>query len=109
MKKILLTGGSGYIGSHTAVELIESGYEVVIIDDLSNSEKSVLDVIRTFESVTGVRIPYEIAQRRDGDIAVCYADAGKAERVLGWKSSKDLEQMCMDAWRWQQNSVLSQK
>ena len=42
---ILLTGGAGFIGSHTAVELIESGYEVVIADDLSNSERSVIDRI----------------------------------------------------------------
>jgi len=51
-EKILVTGGAGYIGSHTTVELIERGYEVVIIDDLSNSEESVLDGI---ESITGVR------------------------------------------------------
>ncbi|MEM0967679.1 MAG: UDP-glucose 4-epimerase GalE [Verrucomicrobiota bacterium] len=50
--KILVTGGAGYIGSHTTVELIEQGYEVVIIDDLSNSEESVLDGI---EEITGVR------------------------------------------------------
>ncbi len=51
-EKILVTGGAGYIGSHTSVELIERGYEVVIIDDLSNSEESVLDGI---ESITGTR------------------------------------------------------
>ena len=51
-EKILVTGGAGYIGSHTAVELIERGYEVVIIDDLSNSEETVLDGI---ESITGTR------------------------------------------------------
>ena len=51
-EKILVTGGAGYIGSHTAVELIERGYEVVIIDDLSNSEDTVLDGI---EAITGTR------------------------------------------------------
>lgn len=50
--KILVTGGTGYIGSHTAVELINSGYEVVIIDNLSNSNREVLDGI---EAITGVR------------------------------------------------------
>jgi len=45
MKKVLLTGGTGFIGSHTAVELIGTGYDVVIVDDLSNSEKSVIDSI----------------------------------------------------------------
>src|SRR5690606_31617936 len=46
MKKILITGGAGYIGSHTAVSLIEAGFEPIIIDDFSNSEKSVLDGLR---------------------------------------------------------------
>ena len=52
MKKVLVTGGTGYIGSHTAVELIKSGYEVVIVDDLSNSQADVLDGI---EKITGKR------------------------------------------------------
>lgn len=51
-KRILVTGGTGYIGSHTAVELIGAGYDVVIIDNLSNSDRSVLDGI---EAITGVR------------------------------------------------------
>ncbi len=52
MKKILVTGGTGYIGSHTAVELIKEGFDVVIIDDLSNSREDVLDGI---EKITGKR------------------------------------------------------
>ncbi len=52
MKKVLVTGGTGYIGSHTTVELIEKGYEVVIIDDLSNSKIEVLDAI---EKITGTK------------------------------------------------------
>jgi UDP-glucose 4-epimerase len=56
MKKILVTGGTGYIGSHTTVALIQSGYDVVIIDDLSNSEESVLDGI---EEITGKRPTFE--------------------------------------------------
>jgi UDP-glucose 4-epimerase len=50
--KILVTGGLGFIGSHTVVELIEAGYEVVIVDDLSNSQLFILDNI---EKITGVR------------------------------------------------------
>ena len=46
-------------------------------------------------------VPYVIAPRRPGDIAVCYADPAKAESVLGWKAEKTLEDMCRDAWRWQ--------
>ena len=52
MKSILVTGGTGYIGSHTVVELIQAGYEVVIVDNLSNSKASVVDAI---ETITGVR------------------------------------------------------
>lgn len=69
---------------------------------------SVLDLVRTFEQVNGVPIPYEIAERRAGDIAVCYADPRKAETVLGWKAKRGIEEMCRDAWNWQQrrNSIL---
>ena len=52
MKKILVTGGTGYIGSHTVVKLIEAGYEVVILDNLSNSKISVIDRI---EKITNKR------------------------------------------------------
>jgi UDP-glucose 4-epimerase len=62
---------------------------------------SVLEVVRTFEAVSGRSIPYAIAERRAGDVAICYADATLAERVLGWKSTRSLMQMCADHWRWQ--------
>ena len=56
-KKILVTGGTGYIGSHTSVELIEEGFDVVIIDNLYNSEAEVVDRI---EKITGIRPALEI-------------------------------------------------
>ena len=62
---------------------------------------SVLDLVRTFESVNGVKVPYEISPRRAGDMAECYADTTKAETVLGWKAERGLEEMCRDAWRWE--------
>lgn len=64
---------------------------------------SVLDLVKTFEKVNGVKIPYEITDRRAGDIAVSYADVSKAREVLGWKAEKGIEDMCRDAWRWQQS------
>ena len=64
---------------------------------------SVLDLVKTFERVNGVPVPYEIVGRRAGDIATCYADTTKAEKVLGWKAEKGIEEMCRDAWRWQKN------
>ena len=66
---------------------------------------SVLDLVKTFERVNGIKIPYEIVGRRAGDIATCYADTHKAESMLGWKAEKGIEDMCRDSWRWQQNSL----
>ncbi|MPM01121.1 UDP-glucose 4-epimerase [bioreactor metagenome] len=61
---------------------------------------SVMDVISNFEKATGVKIPYEVAGRRKGDVPVCFADAGKAWRELGWKAERTIEEMCLDSWRW---------
>ena len=62
---------------------------------------SVLEVIQAFESATGIPIPYNITDPRNGDAAVCYANPAKAKLELGWTAEKDLKMMCRDAWRWQ--------
>ena len=62
---------------------------------------SVLDIVHTFERVNGIKIPYQIAPRRSGDIAECYADASKAEFELGWKAKLGLEEMCASAWNFE--------
>ncbi len=62
---------------------------------------SVLELIKTFQAVTGTKIPYKIVGRRPGDVAVCYADPSEAKRLLGWEASLDIERMCADTWRWQ--------
>ena len=62
---------------------------------------SVLDMVNTFESANGVKVPYQITDRRPGDLAVCYADPAKSAEVLGWKATKNLTDMCRDSWRWQ--------
>ncbi|WP_226536073.1 UDP-glucose 4-epimerase GalE [Fictibacillus halophilus] len=62
---------------------------------------SVLDIVKTFEKVTGVNIPYEITERRSGDIAVSYADPTKARQELGWVAERGLEDMLRDSWNWQ--------
>ena len=59
---------------------------------------SVLDVIKTFENVNQVSVPYQIKPRRAGDIASCYANSQKAKDILGWEATKNLEDMCKDAW-----------
>ena len=63
---------------------------------------SVLEVINTFQTVTGVTLPYEIGPRRPGDIIATYADATKAKNLLGWQAEKTLADALADAWRWQQ-------
>ena len=62
---------------------------------------SVLEVVRAFEAASGRPVPYDVVERRDGDVAVSYADAGLAQRYLGWRAQRGLEAMCADAWRWQ--------
>lgn len=60
---------------------------------------SVLELIQAFEKSSGQKIPFEIAPRRSGDIAECYADATKASVELNWRAEKTIEQMCEDSWR----------
>jgi len=62
---------------------------------------SVLQMIESFKSVTGQKVPFEIVGRRAGDIAQCWADPSLAEELLGWSARKTLDDMCADAWRWQ--------
>lgn len=65
---------------------------------------SVLEMIAAFSAACRREIPYKTVERRAGDIAACYADPTKAERELGWKAQKSLEEMCSDTWRWQLNN-----
>ena len=60
---------------------------------------SVLELVNTFEKVNGVKVKYKIGARRTGDIPACYADPSKAEKELGWKAEKGIEDMCRDGWR----------
>ena len=83
-----------YADSHKGCEVFNLG---------TGHGYSVLDLVKTFEKVNGVKIPYVITDRRPGDIALCYADTAKAEKVLGWKAEKDIEDMCRDSWNWQQH------
>ena len=62
---------------------------------------SVLEMVGAFERVSGRPVPYEIVARRPGDIATCWADPSMAQALLQWKASRNLTQMCEDAWRWQ--------
>jgi len=65
---------------------------------------SVLDVIHAFEKACGKELPYKIEERRPGDIAECFANAKKAEEELHWVATREIAEMCEDAWRWQSNN-----
>jgi len=62
---------------------------------------SVLEVIRTYERASRRPVPYELAPRRPGDVAACYADPRRAGELLGWHAKRSLDTMCADSWRWQ--------
>ncbi|MCI9593366.1 MAG: UDP-glucose 4-epimerase GalE [Lachnospiraceae bacterium] len=65
---------------------------------------SVLDVLHAYEKACQKTLPYEIKERRAGDIATCYCDASKAKNELGWVAEKGIEEMCADSWRWQSSN-----
>ena len=67
---------------------------------------SVLDMVKSFEAVNNVAVPYVITDRRPGDLATCYADPAKSAEKLGWKAEKNLDDMCRDAWRWQKSNPM---
>lgn len=62
---------------------------------------SVLEMVRAFERVSGCQVPYRVVARREGDVAECWADPSLALRELGWKAKRGLDEMLVDAWRWQ--------
>lgn len=65
---------------------------------------SVLEMIAAFAKASGREIPYQIVERRSGDIAQCFADPSHAKRVLDWEARRDIDDMCKDHWRWQANN-----
>ena len=66
---------------------------------------SVLDMVKAFEKANNINVPYQICPRRDGDIAIVYADPQKANDELGWTAEKDLEDMCRDSWNFESNDI----
>ena len=66
---------------------------------------SVLDMVKAFSRATGRDVPYKLAPRRPGDVAQCYADPEQAHQLLGWRATRGIEDMCRDAWRWQENAA----
>ncbi|MBE7087079.1 MAG: UDP-glucose 4-epimerase GalE [Clostridiales bacterium] len=88
-------------GHVLAVDKLAENPGLLIVNLGTGKGYSVLDMVHAFEKVTGKPIPYKILPRRPGDIDECYADPSYAEKVLGFKATKDLEDMCRDAMNWQ--------
>ena len=91
-------------GHVKAVEFA-AGHKGVEIFNLGTGKPySVLDIVNTFQQVNDVKVNYVIGPRRAGDLPVCYADASKAKKVLGWEAKRTLADMCRDSWNWQKNN-----
>lgn len=85
------------------VKAIENLNGILTVNLGTGKGYSVLELIEAFEKVSGVTIKYTIEDRRAGDIAECYADSSYANEKLDWKATKNITDMCEDAWRWQTN------
>lgn len=86
-------------GHVAALNKIGAGEEVYNLG--TGKGTTVLELIRTFEEVNGIKIPFSFVGRRSGDVGECYADVKKAANALGWRSEQDLREMVRDAWRFE--------
>ena len=82
---------------HTGVEAVNLG---------TGRGSSVLEIVSAYSKACGRELPYRIAPRRPGDIAVCYADTEKARRLFGWEAKRGIDQMCADSWNFAKNRYL---
>ena len=90
----------GHVSALNALHKPSSG-EPLIVNLGTGNGYSVLELVKAFEDASGKSVPYDIVDRRSGDVAECFADTDKAEELLGWKAQHGIERMCVDAWRWQ--------
>ena len=89
-------------GHVKAVKNILEGNKGVQVFNLGTGKGySVLDIVKAFSKACCKELPYKIAPRRPGDLAVCYSDPTKAKEVLGWEAKRDVDDMCRDSWNWQ--------
>jgi UDP-glucose 4-epimerase len=87
-----------------ALQFLQQGADSFTVNVGTGQGHSVLEVVRAFEAASGKLVPFQIAPRRDGDVAQCFADASLAQNLLGWRARHELAEMCADAWRWQSNN-----
>ncbi len=89
-------------GHVKAVNNILDGKKGIQIFNLGTGKGySVLDIVKAFSKAYGKELPYKIAPRRPGDLAVCFSDPTKAKEVLGWEAKRGIDDMCRDSWNWQ--------
>jgi UDP-glucose 4-epimerase len=88
-------------GHVKALQALENKPQVLTVNLGTGNGYSVLDMVKAFEKASGKTIPYQIVNRRLGDIATCYADPSYAKEKLGWSFEHELNEMCEDTWRWQ--------
>ena len=89
-------------GHLSALAELKQGPRLVTYNLGTGKGYSVLEMLRAFERVVGRPIPHRIVPRRPGDVAEAWADPTRAREQLGWSAVRDLDQMCVDAWRWQE-------
>ena len=88
-------------GHVKALETLQKQPGLITVNLGTGRGYSVLDMVKAFEKASGKAVPYEIVERRPGDVAQCYADPSYAFAVLRWEAELDINRMCEDAWRWQ--------
>jgi UDP-glucose 4-epimerase len=89
-------------GHVAALENINNGVNIYNLG--TGKGTSVIELVQAFEKVNNIKIPYEIVDRRSGDIAECYADVSKAKRELNWRTKRDILDMCRDSWNFEKNN-----
>lgn len=89
-------------GHVAALEKVTTGVHIYNLG--TGCGTSVLQLIKAFEQANSIKLPYEIVDRRPGDIAECYADVSKAKQDLSWTAKRDLVAMCKDAWQFEKNT-----
>ncbi len=89
------------LGHIKALEKLATNPGLVTYNLGTGQGYSVIEMALAFEQASGKPVPYQVVERRPGDIAACYADPGLAQRELGWQAERGLQQMCEDTWRWQ--------
>ena len=96
-------------GHVKALQALENNSQVLTVNLGTGHGYSVLDMVRAFGEVSGKDIPYQIVERRPGDVAICYTDPTYAQEKLGWKAMYGLKKMCEDTWRWQSMNPVGYK